>query len=432
MKNEEIFETDGTILEKYTGEGEQTVIIPEGITEISDYAFDGNEEITRAEIPASVTKIGDSAFDACVHLESVKFSEGLTEIGSDAFYGCAKLKEISFPTSLKRIESSAFTGCGFSEVVFPDTLEFIGANSFADCAALERVSIGKSVRCIDTAAFCECAKLTKIDVHPENDFIAFKDGCLIDVKQKTLILALTGFTVPSDGSVTALGNSALRTHNELTSFEVPAFIRKIGHFVFGDCDKLRRLTVAAANGRFYAENDCIIEKATGTLVFGLNPEEIPRGKVKIIGAEAFSGKGEYSKLTVPEGVEEIGAHAFSDFDSLRAVNLPDSLKIIRDGAFLGCQNLETVNFGGGLETIEGWSFCNCKNLKEIRFPASLKEIGRYAFCDSGLTSAVFEAPKKWTSYDWKEEAAKVKFKKPLEAAKLLNENGQDYDFKRKA
>ncbi len=68
---------------KYINEAITSVIIPDTVTSISDYAF-AYANIEEIVIPDSVEKIGSSAFEEC-ELKKVTLSNNLTEIGSKAF-----------------------------------------------------------------------------------------------------------------------------------------------------------------------------------------------------------------------------------------------------------------------------------------------------------------------------------------------------------
>ena len=52
----------------------ETVVIPEGVTEIGGCAFKGCESLASVEIPSSVTVISAGAFKDCTSLTSVAFS----------------------------------------------------------------------------------------------------------------------------------------------------------------------------------------------------------------------------------------------------------------------------------------------------------------------------------------------------------------------
>jgi len=68
----------------------KALVIPDGITEIGDYAFAGTQ-ITSVTLPGSVTRIGANAFRDCTQLTSVNIPSRVTKItfGNSAFSGTA-------------------------------------------------------------------------------------------------------------------------------------------------------------------------------------------------------------------------------------------------------------------------------------------------------------------------------------------------------
>ena len=55
----------------------ERMVIPDGVTEIGDYAFDGCTGLTEIHIPDSVMEIGDGAFEDCSGLKTIVIHEGL-------------------------------------------------------------------------------------------------------------------------------------------------------------------------------------------------------------------------------------------------------------------------------------------------------------------------------------------------------------------
>ena len=92
-----------------------TVMIPDGVTHIDEYAFAECTTLTSVVIPSSVTSIGQSAFLGCTSLESIELPINLTSIGSYAFKGCYNLSSINIPSKVTSIGNDAFTGCSFLE-----------------------------------------------------------------------------------------------------------------------------------------------------------------------------------------------------------------------------------------------------------------------------------------------------------------------------
>ena len=85
--------------------------IPDSLTEISEFAFDGCTELLSFDIPGSVKVISTFAFNGCTSLKSVVIQEGVEEIKAGAFKGCSSLTDVTFPKSLKQVHSDSFEGC---------------------------------------------------------------------------------------------------------------------------------------------------------------------------------------------------------------------------------------------------------------------------------------------------------------------------------
>ena len=87
------------------------VVISDGITSISRYAFWWLAQIESITIPDSVITVGQQSFVHCSKLQTVTFGDDLTTIGKEAFKDCTALKEIYISDKLASVEESAFTGC---------------------------------------------------------------------------------------------------------------------------------------------------------------------------------------------------------------------------------------------------------------------------------------------------------------------------------
>ena len=70
--------------------------IPDGVTEIGNYAFNYCEKLTGVTIPDSVTETGRYAFAYCTSLTSVTIGNGVTTIGDYAFNNCTSLTDVYY------------------------------------------------------------------------------------------------------------------------------------------------------------------------------------------------------------------------------------------------------------------------------------------------------------------------------------------------
>jgi len=83
------------------------IIIKDGVTNISDYAFAMCANIVSVEMPESVTAIGNGAFAYCTNLETVKLPAALQTIGESAFEYCTALDNIVLTENITAIEMFA-------------------------------------------------------------------------------------------------------------------------------------------------------------------------------------------------------------------------------------------------------------------------------------------------------------------------------------
>ncbi len=81
--NEEDYKID--VCAFYGYDNIESVIIPESVTSIGDYAFSGCGQLSSITIPSRVTSIGNSAFKGCIRLLSVIIGNSVLSIGSNAF-----------------------------------------------------------------------------------------------------------------------------------------------------------------------------------------------------------------------------------------------------------------------------------------------------------------------------------------------------------
>ena len=220
-------------------------MIPEGTEKIGDYAFQGCNDLTSITIPDSVTSMGNYAFDDCTGLTDVYYQgdlsgwlgiefagspmtytdnlyingellqgklvipEGTEKIGAYAFSFCAGLTSITIPDSVTSIGDDAFEWCtGLTSITIPDSVMSIGDYAFVGCSDLTSVTIPDSVTSIGEGVFMGCSSLESIEVEKGNSRYHSKGNCLIETASKTLIAGCSNSVIPSDGSVTSIGEGA--------------------------------------------------------------------------------------------------------------------------------------------------------------------------------------------------------------------------------
>ena len=214
------------------------VTIPDSVTSIGEFAFEGCTGLTSVNIPDSVTSIGGYAFYGCSGLTSVTIPDSVTSIGSGAFSGCSGLTSVTIPDSVTSIGYQAFSGCsGLTSVTIPDSVTSIGYEAFEVCIALTSVTIPDSVTSIGEEAFSGCSGLTSVTI-PDSvtsiEWSAF-EGCsesLFDTTTIPGVKLVDGWAVDSTESLSG----------DLTL----AGIRGIGWGAFFGCSGLTSVTMSCS------------------------------------------------------------------------------------------------------------------------------------------------------------------------------------------
>lgn len=118
-KNQEVILNDIDNLTDFHNESNKliSVKIPENITELGDYYFNGQESLESVILPKKMSYMGSCFFNDCKSLKSVILPEGITSLDGSSgdvpgfFSGCESLKEITIPKTVDYIGRNAFTYC---------------------------------------------------------------------------------------------------------------------------------------------------------------------------------------------------------------------------------------------------------------------------------------------------------------------------------
>lgn len=163
------------------GGGQMTVDeMPARIASMSMVLFSskGRQYTRTVEIPNNVTTIGDYAFEGCTGLTNITLSDSLTTINQGAFSDCTGLTNITLSDSLATINQGAFSGCtGLTEIDLKNVTTFLGYYHFQICSLLRKV-IGKKVTSTaHSFYFCtalQTAILSNVSTIGQNTFLFAK------------------------------------------------------------------------------------------------------------------------------------------------------------------------------------------------------------------------------------------------------------------
>ena len=133
------YSKSGKVLINCTDE-EESVIVPDGVTQIKARAFKDCINLKKITLPESLKNIGVSAFEKCTSLKKIILPSGITKICSKTFLNCKALEEIILPENLYKIGDMAFTACNSLQTVrIPDSVRFIDSYAFSSCDNLHEL-----------------------------------------------------------------------------------------------------------------------------------------------------------------------------------------------------------------------------------------------------------------------------------------------------
>ena len=301
----------------------KSLVIPDSVTNIGDYAFWGCKSLKSLVLPDGVTSIGDYAFDGCCSLRCVVISDGVTRIGNYAFWGCKSLKSLVIPDSVTHIGNGAFNACSsLKSLVIPASVGNIIGNPFSGWNG--------ELKCLSPYFIYDNKVLFDKD---KSKIIAFRDR------------NTTSYVIPD--SVSCIEFGAFWNCHSLKRLVLPDSVSSIGDWAFWNCRSLTDIVI---------------------------PDS-----VNSIGDRVFSGCCSLKSLVIPDSVSSIGESAFEDCTSLSSLVIPEGVTSIGHCAFRGCYSLSNIVIPNGVTSIGGCAFDGCKSLNSVVIPDSVTSIGYWAF-----------------------------------------------------
>lgn len=415
--------------------------VPASVSSLGDYCFARSKIAKLTFADGAAPEINKGAFNA-VSIETLVLPEGITELGESAFASCAKLKSVTLPYSLENLGVSAFASCtslskvtmtkaadGTSKLaaignfafqktliesfVFPTLSEgkvlSLGTSLFSGCTALDSVYLSKSVGNVN-GVFTGCNTIKNLVVDPESENFSSVEGSPIlynknGTAYKYICGLLTGsHTIPV--GVTEISENVFLNQIGLTELYIPYTVQKIGANAFQGCTALTKVVFEHS-----AEHPSQLSVADlGNYLFAkctsLTDVTLP-ANLTVIPKYMFSECTSLTTITLPAGITEIGDNAFNKA-GLTEITIPATVESIGSSAFSGASKgkgtLVKVTFakdkdGNCALTSIGSNAFRFQNIVSIVIPKSVTTIGNYAFATNlDLTSFTFESGTKITTF----------------------------------
>ena len=210
--------------------GKSEIIIPEGIVEIEEMAFEGVDSIRYVKCPSTLTKIGGRAFARCVNLEEIEVPVDV-DMDSSVFHGCRILCNRDFLVVGGHLLSAALQD---SEIIIPEGVRVICREAFDNVRnTLRSVTMPESVEIIGESAFSDCALLKKV----------YLPLHLREIRQNAFhgCVNLEDLLLPEQ--VETIEAGTFSECHSLAHIKLPRGLREIKNNAFNNCNSLREVTV---------------------------------------------------------------------------------------------------------------------------------------------------------------------------------------------
>ena len=365
------------------GKETTSLVIPDGVTKINDYAFYGAKMLNTITIPGSVTEIGHYAF-CCTNHDFAKVTidnRSLTAIGdndyafadtsiaelhiTDLAKWCSNIIFSIFSPPLQRTEKLFVNGKEIKDLVIPDGATKISANSFYGAKMLESVSIPNSVKEIGKWAFAGCSSLEKAAIGDSVEVLHWVFNGCNKLKSLTIGRGIRKFI--TDGTLESLENiyiSDLTAYckimtNERSGSSRDPFVRAPKHIPMKAISDTRNVRLFL-NGKEL--KDLVVPKD----IFETTEDMVEFGNNTYYICDAFQGISSLTSVTIPQEVVPGGINCviegFQNCPNLKSLWNEANISSRWGLEIRNCDKLETLSLGKYTKKCEVYT---CKELADV-------------------------------------------------------------------
>lgn len=364
------------------------LIIPENVTSIGNYAFNGCTCMESLLVPKNITNIGNSVFDNCNNLMSIVWCpETLNDYSSASnapFYNIRnQINSFIFGAEVRNIPAFLCYGMNnIPSIIFPNSVKNIGKNAFDGCSSIDSLMIDSNIQNIGWGAFIHCSNLSVLTLNSNSitNKTYTDEGNLCNIFGKQVLKCSIG------DSVTNIGDFAFFDCYSLTELKIGKNLGCIGNWTFYDCN----LTTIFLNSNAIVSH-LNFEDSFGQLQSRKVQTVIIGDDVTTIGHHFFSGCEYIKSIQISENVTNIEQYAFMSCFALQSVNIPQNVTHISEGTFDDCRNLTSIILPSGVTSIGNFAFAGCSGLQSITSKATTPPtiIGNNVFTPVDKTIPLF-------------------------------------------
>lgn len=350
------------------------VLIPEGVTGLSQYAFK-LPKLERISIPSTVDFLGANVFSACPELYCAEFAGRRPGV----------VEGNIFPTSLvgafEAVYSSSYSGSwsdGLTDaagITYPTVCSDGAAEDFTALTKLDGDTYVNSQGIIFTLDASTKTATVGVNVINGRNTSGYNGMAAADPSGiVTVGLAVIPDMVEFGGqeyAVTGIAMNAFSDNRVLTKLQLGGRVRDVATGAFYDCPHFTDFIVGESDS-FMELDGILYDVSMGTLRVCPGGKEfysyeIPSA-VHDIAVGAFWGCRRITEVVFELGVETIRDDAFHGAVGLERVEINHDVRRIGDRVFSGCTGLREAYIYNGVEYMGVYPFEGCSSLSSLELP----------------------------------------------------------------
>lgn len=389
--------------------GVKSVVFPEGMTLIRDYAISECQRLETITIPSTITKFSDNyvcdcVFAKCNNLKTVNYNaKNATGYLVTLFYSIQSDFSINFGEGIKEIPEEFMYNCGITSISFPEGITTINENCLVNCDSLEYVTVPTTVTTIRYNFVANCENIDTIyynatGVKASTSAIISDSGNIDNPHMKVMLgdnvttvpenfiknCGITNFIYPE--GVANINANSLVNCNSLKTVVIPSTVTAISNYVVSGCQNLSDIYYYAINAQMISTYGYVFDNSGNTSGLEIHVAG---------GVESIPSKWMYncgvSSVVFPEGITSMGSNALVGCKQLESVTLPSTLSENSSQIINSCDNLKTLNYNTshivGDNSVYNKSIVyDCKADFTINFGTSVKRLPSYFIYSCGISS----------------------------------------------
>ncbi|HBD06241.1 MAG TPA: hypothetical protein DCY93_02390 [Firmicutes bacterium] len=362
----------------------QSIVVPDSVVSIGDYAFYNNTEMTSAYLP------NNSEFTYSSDTSYFLGNDNIKEFGFD---GNAEIKNLFGG-------SRGFTQEFEKIVITPNANGDVIPNALKGVTGLKTLELkasptgDKEVLVIRDSALPEdLSSLTEFicsenfeylgdsDIFNSPYYNSLPDGLVVLGKNLLSVKGTVDPKTPLPSDLRGVSKDAVQNKLQVTSF--PSGLRYVGSNAFKGNTTLTEVSMAeilSIGAEAFADCTNITsitlnlscELGSGVFLNDTNVKSIDFNPSRALSDLFGENLPAIEHITLSEGVTDIKPSGFEGLSTLKTVTFPSTLKTIGKNAFKNCKLLEKVVIPESVSEIDSWAFAYCDSLTSVTFEKTTK------------------------------------------------------------